>query len=192
MRLFFAVLLPDDAIEALKRAQEELQTTINEGGISWVRPHQFHYTVKFLGETTPARARIAIEAAEAIQEDLVPFRVTLGGLGAFPNRERPSVVWVGATEGGEELARSAQLLDDRLGQVGFSKEKRAFTAHLTLARIKTYAGEVAAARLLKTAHWGDLARVQVDRFVLMRSTLHPTGAEYTVVDEFPFRGDTGG
>ncbi|MGC8669407.1 MAG: RNA 2',3'-cyclic phosphodiesterase [Chthonomonadales bacterium] len=189
MRLFFAVLLPEDVLAVLQRSQDELRHTICAGGISWVRPHQFHYTLKFLGDTTPARARVAVEAAEAIQEKLAPFQVTLGGLGAFPNAERPSVLWVGASAGGPRLSHVAYLLDEQLGRVGFSKEKRPFTAHLTVARIKTYEGEAAAARLLRTARWGDLAAARIDRFVLMRSTLRPTGAEYTVVDEFLFQGE---
>lgn len=190
MRLFFAVILPKEAAEALRRAQEELRSALPDTGISWVRPHQFHYTIKFLGETTPARARAAIEAAQAIQGDVAPFQIRLGGLGAFPNEKRPSVLWVGATAGGEELARAASLLDERLGRAGFTKEKRAFAPHLTVARVKTYAGEEAAARALKTVQWGDLASFRTDRFVLMRSTLKPTGADYTVVDEFPFQGES--
>ncbi len=187
MRLFFAVTLPEEIIERVSVAQASLREAIGDDGVKWTRPDQFHYTLKFLGETPPPRARRAVDAALVTSEGVTPFEMVLGGVGAFPNSQRPSTLWVGATAGGEALAELAARLDGLLVKQGFQKENRPLKAHLTLARIKGYAGEVAAARALKTADVGELGSAAIDRFVLMHSTLKPTGSVYAVVEEFPFK-----
>ena len=118
------------------------------------------------------------------------MEIALGGVGAFPNPQRPGVLWVGATEGAEKLTDFAARLDGRLMKQGFSRENRPFSAHLTLARIKTYAGEVAGARALKRVApneaFSSLGSLKVNGFVLMQSVLKPEGPEYTVVEDFGF------
>jgi 2'-5' RNA ligase len=190
MRLFFAVNLPDELIQRAVDAQQALRKLVGDEGIRWTKPEQFHYTLKFLGELNVARAEKAVASASAIREAHHPFMLTLGGLGAFPNSQRPSTLWLGATEGAEALTQLAADLDAMLAKQGFPRENKPLKAHLTLGRIKTYAGETAAARALRKTteepHWADLGSFQVNRFVLMRSVLKPEGSEYTVVDEFEF------
>lgn len=187
MRLFFAVALPAELVERVRQAQQDLRRAAGDGpGIRWTRPDQFHYTIKFLGEQPPPRAARAAEAAAPLRECRYPFRMTLGGAGAFPSNQRPTTLWLGATSGGADLADLAADLDRRLVAAGFSKESRPLTAHLTLARIKTYDGEKAVARVLKEHQIGEVGEFNVDRLILMRSLLKPSGSEYTVVDEFVF------
>src|SRR5579872_7322984 len=111
MRLFFAVTLPDDIIERVSAVQQELRAIAGDEGIRWTRPEQFHYTLKFLGEQPAPRARKAIEAALAAREGQPAMEISLGGVGAFPNPQRPGVLWVGAKEGAEKLTDFAARLD---------------------------------------------------------------------------------
>jgi len=186
MRLFFAIPLPDEVIARISAVQEQLRAAIGEDGVRWTRPDQFHYTLKFLGEQPVARAEKAVEVAYAVRSEQTPFELTLGGVGAFPNHQRPGTLWLGATAGAEALTDLAARLDAALARQRFPRENRPLKAHLTLARIKSYAGEIAAARALKTAQVGEIGVVTVDRFVLMQSTLKPSGSEYTIVAEFKF------
>ena len=187
MRLFFAVLLPDEMISRVADAQEGLKREITDSGVKWTRPEQFHFTVKFLGATPPEKLQSILAAARSARDGRNSFEVSLGGLGAFPTMNRPGILWVGVKKGAESLASLALQLDGILVKYGYKIEKRPLTPHITLARIKTYSGEAEAAKILKTAHIDEIGTVSVDRFVLMRSTLQPTGSEYTVVEEFPYK-----
>jgi 2'-5' RNA ligase len=190
MRLFFAVTIPDELVQRTLEAQQALRKLVGDEGVRWTKPEQFHYTLKFLGEQNAARAEKAVESASAIREAHCQFTLALGGLGAFPNSQRPSTLWLGATEGADALTNLAADLDAMLTKQGFPRENKPLKAHLTLGRIKTYVGEAAAARALRKRaeepEWSDLGTLQVDRFVLMRSVLKPEGSEYTVVDEYRF------
>lgn len=190
MRLFFAVTIPDEFIEKVLEAQTALRELVGDEGVRWTKPEQFHYTLKFLGEQNAVRAEKAVACAEALRESHAGFEMTLGGLGAFPSGQRPSTLWLGATVGAENLAAVAADLDSLLTNHGFTRENKPLKAHLTLGRIKTYKGETAAARALRKMaddpRWSGLGSFTVNRFVLMRSTLKPDGAEYAVVDEFGF------
>lgn len=189
MRLFFAVTIPPEVLLALEKVRADLRRAMECPSIRWVRPEQFHYTVKFLGEQTMPRAQKAVEVAEKVCDKLAPFRLTLGGLGAFPTPRRPSVLWIGATSGAQEFERMARLMDDALAREHFRRESKVPTAHLTIARIKTYEAESAVADGLARLNLDEIATITVDSMVLMRSTLRPTGSEYSLVERFPFRGE---
>jgi RNA 2',3'-cyclic 3'-phosphodiesterase len=190
MRLFFAVTVPENLIHKLLETQRALRDLVGEDGVRYARPEQFHYTLKFLGEVDVTRAEKAVAAAGAIRERHRPFTLTLGRLGAFPSDQRPSTIWVGASDGGAELSAVAEDLDLLLAKSGFKRENKPLKAHLTLGRVKSYRGEEAAARAIRRMaedpNWSSLGSFSVDRFVLMRSVLRPGGSEYTPVDQYDF------
>lgn len=188
MRLFFAVAIPPELADRIEQTQQELKRLMDSQTIRWVRRDQFHYTVKFLGEQPVPKAQKAAEIAEEICDRTRPFRLTLGGVGAFPNPRRPSVLWIGATGGTDEFVQLAERLDSALARHHFRRETKKPTAHLTVARIKTYEAEAAAAAGLERAQVGELGTMEVREIVLMRSELRPSGSEYFLVERFPFRG----
>src|SRR2546423_3540141 len=96
MRLFFAVTLPEETLARIGEAQNRFRSLADDPGVRWTRSEQFHFTIKFLGETQPARARRAVEVGHAVQGTRQPFDIRIGGLGAFPNGQRPSTIWIGA------------------------------------------------------------------------------------------------
>src|SRR5690242_12742449 len=150
MRLFFAITISEELILKISETQNRLRAKIGDDGVRWTTPEQFHFTLKFLGEQPAHRTQQAIDAGFAICEGLKPFDLTVGGLGAFPNAQRPGVLWAGASEGGEQFAHLAESLDALLARLSFPRERKPLSAHLTLARIKGYAGEKAAVRALRS------------------------------------------
>jgi 2'-5' RNA ligase len=186
LRLFFAVPIPEDVRRSLARAQAELRASAGEQGIRWVAPEQFHYTLKFLGETPEEDVPQAIEAARPVSAQVAPFSLTLAGIGAYPQQHRPQVLWVGATEGVPLLARLAESLDRSLAEHGFAPETRRFNPHLTLARMKTVEGQGMVAKTLtaEQKRVDKIGVVVVDSFVLMQSELRPAGPVYTVLETF--------
>jgi 2'-5' RNA ligase len=182
-RIFIAVALNS----ALRGEIVALESRLEQSGarLRWIPAANLHFTLRFLGEITPAQlAQVRLAAREAARE-AAPFTLALHGVGAFPSPQRPQVVWVGVREGSAELADLSSRLDTALAGHRFPPEDRPFVGHLTLARVRD--------RRL----WGDLVRAleafrgvavgaqDVQTLSVMESHLHPRGARYTVVEEVP-------
>lgn len=191
MRLFFAIEVPPDIAARIAEVQAEMRAQMPDPGIRWTRQEQFHYTLKFLGELPVQRAYRAVEAAQDIARSRAPFDLTLGGVGAFPNTRRPSVLWLGAMSGQDDLIGLARDLDAALARDRFRRETKEPKAHLTLARIKTYDAELAVSAGLARVSIGELGTIHVHEMVLMQSILQPSGSQYTVVERFALEGRAG-
>jgi 2'-5' RNA ligase len=181
VRLFFSVPVPDEVRPAASSALREMRRAAGEAPLSWTKDEQLHFTLAFLGEQ-PEEVLPRLREAAARCEALRGFGLTLSGAGAFPNPRRPRVLWLGAGEGARELEALASCLQEALRSAGFALEERPFRSHLTVARVKP-GGERAAARALGAAPQGEIARMRVDRLLLMQSQLSPRGAKHGVVHE---------
>ncbi|NDJ33589.1 MAG: RNA 2',3'-cyclic phosphodiesterase [Chloroflexi bacterium] len=178
-RLFIACELPDEVRSKLARTLDNLKKRTDAP--RWVRAESIHLTVKFLGDTPTERIPeiegMLLEAAARS----TPHSVTLKGLGVFPNLQRPRVLWGGLHGELEPLHALHKAVCARLGW-----EKRPFTPHLTLARIKSRkAGQQAADLVRSGAYSGAIATWHINSVSLMRSDLQPTGAVYTCLRSFP-------
>lgn len=183
LRLFLAVTLPDAVREQLARAQERLRAA--EADVSWVKPENIHLTLKFLGETEAKRLSRIQPALQGVGPQVPAFWLTLAGVGTFGGRV-PRVVWAGTAEGAEALTQLAGRVEDALGRVGIAKERRTFSPHATLGRVRSPRN--ADALVAAAAAIGEtFGRVSVGEFVLMQSRLHPQGSVYTPLDRVPLR-----
>ncbi len=180
MRLFTGIDLPGHVMEALERLLELLKPTAR---LNWSHTENLHITTKFIGEW-PAERLEEMKAALATVPSPGPVPVAIRNLGYFPNARAPRVFWAGI-EAGPGLAALARETDAAVARLGVEPEKRAFSPHLTLARIKE---PVPLADLRETiASLGSLefGEFTADRFYLYRSQLRPTGSVYTKLAEFP-------
>jgi 2'-5' RNA ligase len=182
MRAFIAIEIPAEVKAQLGICSRELANLPVEAG--WTKSAGIHLTLKFLGEI-PESSQAAIAAAmQHAAARTAPFRLELQGLGAFPNLNRPRVLWAGLAGEVAAAQRLQQDLEQFLEAAGFPREGKAFKPHLTLARIKNlpdprrFATAVAACRV-------PPASFEVGRIVLYRSELHPAGARYTELAEAP-------
>lgn len=150
-----------------------------------VEPHNVHVTVKFLGDVADD-AVPGIEAAirEAVRGER-PFRARLRNVGQFPPRGAARVWWIGL-DGAEALVRIAGRLETSLGALGFPREERGFTPHVTVARARSAAGADRARAAVERTPIDD--EVQVARIVLYRSELGRGGPTYTPVVVVPLEG----
>jgi len=183
-RIFVAVAL--DA--ALREAVADLQRRVEEAGapLRWVKPENLHFTLRFLGSISEAQLRRVQIAAREAARGVAPFVVSLAGLGAFPGRERPQVVWVGVGEGAEPLRALAARLDDALARQRFPREPRGFEPHLTLARVKEQRLWADVRRVLAVFQAAPVGHQEVASLAVMESLLRPQGPVYTQVEEVPF------
>ena len=187
MRLFLAAALPDELLRQLEDIRTSLAAKLE--GWRWVRPGSVHLTLRFLGEVAAESDRQARGTWRRVAAVARPFRVRLRGVGRFPARGRPRVLWVGVeeTSAGSALRGLAAELEQAARGLGWEAEPRPFRAHLTLARGRRGArpGEPKDA-----AAWVG-REVRVRDLVLYRSQLDPGGARYTALESFPL-GEPGG
>jgi len=177
MRLFLAVFPPAEVQRAAYGLFEALRRPGD--GLSWVKPENLHYTLRFLGEVGEDGARRAAEAATEAAAKSREFAAALGALGAFPNPRRARVVWIGMSEGGEALVALAQDLDRTLAKRGFGAPDKPFSPHLTLGRVREPRRDWTAA-LAEPVPADPPARFTVDRLCVVESQLSPRGSIYTV------------
>jgi RNA 2',3'-cyclic 3'-phosphodiesterase len=179
-RLFVAVQPEPAAIRDVMRAIEPLRASPDLTELRWNEPEKLHFTLRFLG-SQPLSAAGAIEAECAgTAARSAPFNLTLAGGGAFPSPRRASVLWIGATEGAPALCGLAEQLNPRLDALGFEREERAFTPHLTIARSKRPRSLVAPVSALAPLR----IETAVRELLLVRSHLGRPSARYEVLERF--------
>jgi 2'-5' RNA ligase len=148
-------------------------------GIRWIPPGNMHLTVWFLGEVSDARAGAVLDALRPPMQ-VPPFGLHVAGFGAFPPSGPPRVLWMGVTEGLEGLALLHEEVGARLQRWGFRPEGRAYSAHLTIARIKEppHGAARAAIRHAVAHEQADAGASRVDHLTVFRSRTSPSGAAY--------------
>lgn len=184
IRAFIAIPAPQEVKEFLLQETQDLRRC--RAKIKWVGPEAMHVTLKFLGEISSAHLSAAQRVCEELSKDNRPFSLMVHGLGAFPNISKPGVIWAGLLD--EERAASglASRLDSGLNKVGFMKEKRPFKPHLTLGRTKLREKDEELSGALRAGMDMIGPEFLVDRIVLYRSDLKPSGPEYSIIGEYPF------
>ncbi len=183
MRCFVAVPVSEDVRQAATQLQRELE---QEGvRAKWVEGENLHLTLRFLGEIPESQASCLGQQLESLGEKMVPFWVQIGGLGTFPPRGRPRVIWAGVPAGAAELEALAREVNRIAVQVGLPGEERPWHAHLTLGRVKGACPR----RALETTAKRILGRMLVQEMILYQSVLRPTGPIYRALRCVAFRGN---
>jgi 2'-5' RNA ligase len=177
VRAFVAIFPPPEIQTAVVGALEPVQRPGNK--IPRVRPENIHLTLKFLGsvqEETLGNLCATLKETCAVHE---PFDIGLARLGAFPSARRARILWAGVDAGSDRLRALTADLESALAPLDFEREKRAFTPHLTLGRVRC-----------RPANFNDLPttmgdlRFRVRHIELTESTLSSEGATYRTIEAF--------
>ncbi len=182
-RTFIAVDLDPPLRDATVTVERDLETA--GARVKWIRPGNLHFTLKFLGEIAPAQVARARIATREVAAATAPFRITLSSLGAFPSLRQPQVIWIGVSEGREELESLAARLDKALGKLRFPLERRRFRPHLTLARIRDVRAWGDLVRALERFRDVSLGSQEVGAMTVYESRLSLQGSTYTSLEEVP-------
>jgi 2'-5' RNA ligase len=180
MRLFIGIDLIPKVIANLEGLLERLKPAAQ---INWSPPRNLHITTKFIGEWPEGRLddlKGALSTLPARQ----PITIAIEKLGFFPNPHSPRVFWAGV-HAGDDLATLARDTEEGLAPLGIAKEERAYSPHLTLARIKTPGKQPALLQAVAKLPSLDFGSFIADRFYLYQSRTAPTGSVYTKLAEFP-------
>lgn len=192
MRLFIGVALPDfakqEAAAACERVKRQIQRAAARAAIRWVEPENLHVTLWFLGETKDEAAD-AVRAALHLPLTIPSFDLQLARFGAFPEKGSPRVLWMSVARGREQLVSLYGEIRDRLRPLGYEPERRSFSPHLTVARVKDISGSDApAVRKVLAAASPALSTFVADAAVLFRSHTSPHGARYESLLRVPLKG----
>lgn len=182
-RTFVALLLPPAWIEYLGELTERLRE--GTSGLSWVKAANVHVTVRFLGDLGDSGVKRASDAVLRTAEPLEAPVARLGGLGAFPSLTRARVLWVGLSDGEEEVRALGNAVSDGLRLAGFGPPEKPFRPHMTLARVREGARGLQAIRAASLPP--PPPATPLDRIAVMKSELHPAGSRYTALAEVRLR-----
>ena len=183
IRAFIAVELPAELKKELTGLEIQLKKN-SPPVIKWVDPNSIHITLKFLGETLDSAIDELLLAMEESVQDIFPFQLDISRLGAFPSIDRPQVIWVGVTGAMEKLAQLQKNIEVNTAQLGFKRESRAFSPHLTLGRVRDEVrpNEIQrTGKLLSETAFAALHNIEVKEINLMKSQLTPGGAIHTCI-----------
>jgi len=181
VRSFVAVNLSPEVRTTLASIEERLKERQHRF-VKWVEPESIHMTLKFLGNVPQDRIPAIATAIGTVVEPLTEFSLRLESLGAFPNWQRPQVVWVGVGGELDRLEMIQEHIEEALCALGFPRERRRFSPHLTLGRIRDQAsGEDRRqfAAWTQSLNFETGQPVEVRRISLIRSKLTPGGPIYS-------------
>lgn len=185
IRAFFAISLPLEFKEEIARLQDILKKTRAE--VKWVRPESVHLTLKFLGQVAEDIIDPLAEAASEKASQTQALSLTLNGTGVFPGPRRPRVAWLGLAGDVGRIIDLQRGLEESAEKFGFAREKRKFSPHLTLGRIRSSKGIKEFITELDRLDPQPL-EFMASEVVLFRSELKPTGAIYTPLKKIPLSG----
>jgi len=180
IRSFIAFDMGDERVlRSIVEAQDMLRRT--GASLKLVDPSNIHVTMKFLGD-------IPVTIVDSIHEEMKkiafePFKIKIKGLGAFPNIRRINVIWAGIREGARELREISTGLEFNLQALGFEPDRKGFSPHLTIARVRTGRGKDDLIKCVEDLADQEFGVIEAECLKLKKSVLTPKGPIYSLLRE---------
>ncbi len=181
IRTFIAVDIDE---EKLKKEIVGFQRRLLDEGadLKLVSPENIHLTLRFLGEVD--EEEVVPKVVESMKQlNFQQFEIQFKGVGAFPSLTHMNVIWIAIRKGAEELEAIAEALEPRLSEIGIPKDSKGFSAHLTIARVRTSRNKHQIARLLSELGEKDFGSMRTESVTLKKSVLTPKGPIYSTILE---------
>ena len=150
--------------------------------IKLVEPENMHLTLKFLGDTNEELIDKIEQIIEESVKEIKPFNIELMGAGVFPNKNYIKVIWIGI-EKGEHLKTIAKKIDENISKLGFQEEKRDFSPHLTIGRVRTAKNKEKILQIIEKYEHILFTKNKIDSIKLIKSELTQKGPIYTTIKE---------
>jgi len=182
MRAFIAVEFSPENKRRIHQIQGQLRRY--KADVKWVEENNYHLTLSYLGEISREQAEAVISDINSGLKGISPFEIVLSGLGVFPNKRNPRVIWIGITEGQKELNQIYSFLKDILYKRGFEFSKN-FSPHVTLGRVRSKNNIENLISSFPNINFSF--REYISEIVLMESRLLPRGPIYSQVSSFKLK-----
>ena len=177
MRTFVAIDLEPEIKKNISQFIKELDN--HNPNIRWVKNQGMHLTLKFIGEVPENKAEDIRSILMGLSSEYEHFPLKLVGTGTFPPRIRnPRILWVGIEES-HELMSVQKDIEFMLEKLSISREKRKYFPHLTLGRVKSNQNIMPVLDEMSRNKNTNFGNMDVKKITLFKSTLKPTGAEYS-------------
>jgi len=180
MRAFVAIEVDEPIRRALAGLIEELNRPRQP--VKWVAAENIHLTLKFLGDVADARVTESAQVVRACAQGTGPFALTVRGTGAFPDPERPRVIFAGAEDERGAAHELARRLEEQMVALGVEREERPFQCHVTLGRVREPRSLPALAAKMAASSAREFGRMAVTQVTLFESKLTPQGPIYRAVE----------
>jgi 2'-5' RNA ligase len=182
IRSFIAIDLPGDFKHVLDPVLNQLKRITPK--IKWVKSSGVHITLKFLGDITPKKKEEIQQILKSSTKSCPSFELGAGSYGAFPNTHKPRVIWLGFQAIPENaLNLLHKNVEENLEPLGFELERRKFSPHLTLGRLRFPVPTDDVWNYLDSTPFPEY-RFNVDKIIFYRSILNPSGAEYSALGKY--------
>ena len=182
-RIFIAIDISEEAREKAAAYFDGLRRAFPMLRVGWERPEKLHLTLKFLGDVN----EVVLEKVRQTTMDIAalawPFRLSLTRTGRFPPNGDPKTLWIRVEDGGN-LSEISARLNDSLYRIGINAEKRRFTPHLTIGRLREPERSQELARRHIDSKFDPVA-FDVRRITIYQSRLLPKGSIYTRLASLP-------
>ncbi len=184
IRSFVSIDFEDSQI--LSRIKSVMSSLSALGGdLKPVEEDNIHLTLKFLGNVSASKLEEV--KSSLTQVGFPPFSLEIKGAGAFPSLKRMNVIWVGVGEGWSQVELIYEQTEKLLHQLGFSRETRDFSPHITVARVKSGRKRDEIAAFLGHLTDESFGSFNVQSVRLKQSVLSPSGPKYSTLFEVPAR-----
>ncbi len=190
IRSFIAIELPAAVKQELTTLEDILKKRCPQV-VRWVDPQNIHVTLKFLGDVDSDRVDEINMAIDEATQGMSPFHLELKDLGVFPNLNKVNIIWVDAKGDLDKLTYLQKQIESNMEQLGFTREDRDFTPHLTIGRVRDYASpddRKKIGQILSQTAFASAQVITVGSVNLMKSQLTNTGAIYTRLYASMFKG----
>jgi 2'-5' RNA ligase len=168
---------PSDSMRRFHQALKDVNAQVK-----LVDLENTHLTLKFLGNTSDNHVPEIVRLMETSLEGMKPFTIRFRGTGAFPSLNHMKVVWIGL-EKTDDMKVISEYLDEELAVLDYRKEKRKFSPHLTIGRVKGGRNKQMLAETISAWRDEDFGELEVNSIRLKKSVLSPQGPTYSTVHE---------
>ena len=181
LRAFIALNLPQSIQDSISKETKRLQKLLGDQIIRWVQIHKMHLTLKFLGNIPNSHVDFLNQILTKISDSNSAFDLQINNIGSFPNLKLPRVIWLGV-QSSAGLTSLQKNVDEAVNNLGYEKEARKFSPHLTLGRVhgNLHPNDLQKLRdVLGNFQLGKIDPARVDSLHLYQSDLHSEGSVYT-------------
>jgi 2'-5' RNA ligase len=188
-RAFIAIDLPIQIQDSIERQTAPLRQILGDDLVRWVAPANMHLTLKFLGDVAAPHVDFIKQSLTQIADSQPPFDLQVGGIGSFPTLKRPRVLWVGI-HAPAALASLQRNIEAGVVRLGYEKEERPFSPHLTLGRVRQTVDSKSLQKIseaMAKTQLGNIGTARVDSVHLYKSDLHSNGSIYTKLFSAPLK-----
>lgn len=180
LRAFLAIDIDEDLKAKIYKIVRQFGQI--DANIKYVEMENLHLTLKFFGDIDTEGIEVLSSKISSVVSNFDKFNVKIKGCGAFPNKNRIKVIWLGL-DGDEIVKKLHDELDKEFVKLGFDKDKK-FSTHLTIGRMRSGKNKDKVKSKIQDFAEVEIGEMAVDKIILKKSTLTPQGPIYEDLELF--------